>query len=176
MNIIQRVGVVCAITVSVAALAGCDENYGYGGPAVGYGPGPGGPGAYGDYGPGPGPGAGYDGYYDGYYGGYGDPYSSAGYPGYFGWYGGFYYPGSGIYVYDRYRRPYRWNGNQQHYWSGQRRAYGSQGDGRNLRGNPNWGGFNRSGGGAGAGAARPAGQAFRGGGNGPAHGGGGHRR
>ena len=38
-----------------------------------------------------------------------------GYPGYYGWYGGFYYPGNGIYVYDRYRRPYRWNGNQQRY-------------------------------------------------------------
>jgi len=99
------------------ATAGCTEGYGYTGLDVGYGA----------------PGYGYydSGYADPYYGGYG--YGSS----YFGWYGDFYYPGTGIYVYDRYRHPYRWNNNQQRYWQGRRSYRGDLHD--------NWGGFARNG-------------------------------
>jgi hypothetical protein len=53
-------------------------------------------------------------YGDRYY----DPYRgyAAGYAPY-GWYDGFYYPGAGYYVYDRYRRPYYWNDYQRRYWT-----------------------------------------------------------
>ena len=125
MNNLKRLGLACAAAASLAVLGGCDDDYGYGGPAVGYAPS-------------------YDGYYDGVYGSYGDPYYGYGYPGYYGWYGGFYYPGSGIYVYDRYRRPFRWNGDQRHYWSGQQRSFRGGVDGRGFRSGANWGGFNRS--------------------------------
>lgn len=76
--------------------------------------------AYGPYG-GVGVGVGYgNGYYDPYYGSsyYGSGYYGGvgyGMPGY-GWYDGYYYPGSGYYVYDRYRNPYRWSDAQQRYW------------------------------------------------------------
>jgi hypothetical protein len=73
-----------ALAGAALALGGCvDDGYGYGGV---YGGG-------GFYGPS---------YYDG--GVYG-----AGWPSY-GWYDGFYYPGSGLYVYDRGGRRSRWDG------------------------------------------------------------------
>ena len=63
----------------------------------------------------------------GYYGGggfYGDGYYGPGgfyQPGAFGgWYNNFYYPGSGIYVYDRGGRRHRWNDGQRRYWEGRR--------------------------------------------------------
>ena len=69
-------------------------------------------GPYGGLGVGVGYGNGYDGYYgNGYYGG-GYPYGYAGYNSpygygygspYYGWNNGYYYPGTGYYVYDRYR-------------------------------------------------------------------------
>nr|WP_277979422.1 hypothetical protein [Sphingomonas phyllosphaerae] len=93
----------------------CSTGYGYSG--VGFGVGSGG-------------------YYDDPYGGYG--YGGYGYaPSYYGWNDGFYYPGTGVYVYDRYRRPFRWNGNQQRYWQQRRGGYG----GRDVR--DNWQGFRR---------------------------------
>lgn len=98
--------------------AGCTEGYGYTGLDVGYGA----------------PGYGYgDGYYGAGYDGYG-----YGYPSGFGWYNDFYYPGSGIYVYDQYRRPYRWNDSQRRYWEGRRGSYRGDRDG-------NWAGFARNG-------------------------------
>lgn len=112
------------------ALAGCA--YGYGG--------------YGDYGYGGvslglGYGGGYPGYYD-YGGWYGDPY--------FGWYDGFYYPGSGYYVYDSYRRPHRWDHRQEHHWTQRRDTVMSTSRTRG-RAEPtfqqNWSGFNRHSGG-----------------------------
>ena len=89
--------------------------------------------AYGPYG-GLGVGVGYgNGYYDPYYGGsYGYPYGSRygysgygygypyGYGSYYGWNNGFYYPGTGYYVYDRFRRPHRWTDAQRRYWERQR--------------------------------------------------------
>jgi hypothetical protein len=106
--------------------------------------------AYGPYG-GLGVGVGYgnNGYYDPYYGGYGygSRYgygASYGYGSpYFGWYDGFYYPGTGYYVYDRYRRPYRWSNTQRHYWTDRQRTFrrADRGDVRELR--QNWTDFRR---------------------------------
>ena len=65
------------------------------------------------------------GYYDPYYGGsrYGySPYGYGmgygyGYSPYYGWHNGFYYPGSGYYVYDRYRRPRILTDAERRYWA-----------------------------------------------------------
>ena len=46
--------------------------------------------------------------------GFGGPYC--------GWYDGYFYPGSGTYVYDRYRHPHAWTGSQQQYWTMQARG------------------------------------------------------
>ena len=96
--------------------------------------------AYGPYG-GLGVGVGYgNGYYnDGYYGnryysgyspygygyGYGSPYGYG--SSYYGWNNGYYYPGTGYYVYDRYRRPYRWSDAQRRYWERRRGTAASTG-------------------------------------------------
>ncbi|MBY8828608.1 hypothetical protein [Hephaestia mangrovi] len=88
-----------------------------------------------------------DGYYGGGYGGYGGYYGdyydyNGGYwddgglyydPSYYGWYGNYYYPGTGVYVYDRNHNRHRWNDAQRRYW---------QNRGHNWRGqrpdNGNW--------------------------------------
>lgn len=114
-----------ALTVGAAiGLSACMSPYGYGGVGVG--------GGYGSYG--------YDGYGYGYPAGaygYGDPY--------YGWYDGYYYPGTGYYVYDRYRRPYPWNGDQQDYWERRRdNAMSSKEFRRQMeayRDQQNWSGF-----------------------------------
>ena len=93
--------------------------------------------AYGDVGLGLGYGSPYSsyGYGSPYYGGYGygSPYyggyygSSYGY-GYgspFGWYDNYYYPGTGIYVYDRYRSRHVWSDSQKRYWSDRRQHWQS---------------------------------------------------
>ena len=73
------------------------------------------------------------GYGTGYYGGY-SPY--------WGWYGDYYYPGTGIYVYDRYRRAHPWSDDQRHYWQGRVDAYRAHpGGARHARAHdprPNW--------------------------------------
>ena len=108
--------------------------YGYGyGPrsgvsiGIGYGGGYGGYGGYGSY---------YGGYpyggYGGYYGGY-DP---------FGWYGDYYYPGTGIYVYDRYRTRHLWNDDQRRYWENRRSRWQSRGGTASTT--QNWSGWDRS--------------------------------
>lgn len=38
---------------------------------------------------------------------------------YCGWYDGFFYPGSGRYVYDHQRQPHVWTPSQQNHWAGQ---------------------------------------------------------
>jgi hypothetical protein len=75
---------------------------------------------------------------DGYgYGGVSAGYGSGYYDdGYYGWYGDYYYPGTGYYVYDRDRRPHRWNDGQRRYWEGRRGHRGNRGDIRD-----NWQGF-----------------------------------
>ncbi len=75
----------------------------------------------------------YDPYYDARYSPYGSRYGSRygyGYSPYrysrygygygyapYGWYDGFYYPGTGYYVYDSYRRPRYWSDAQRRYWN-----------------------------------------------------------
>ena len=62
----------------------------------------------------------YDPYYDGYGYGYGYSRAGYGYTPYWGWYDGFYYPGTGYYVYDRYRRPRQWTEAERRYWNEKR--------------------------------------------------------
>jgi hypothetical protein len=42
---------------------------------------------------------------------------------YCGWYDGYFYPGSGIYVYGRDRQPHIWSDPQKSHWSGQREGW-----------------------------------------------------
>lgn len=92
-------------------------------------------GPYGGYGGGVSVGYGSPYYNDGYYGrGYGyNPYYGSGYGyGYgrrypsYGWYNGYYYPGTGIYVYDRYRRPHRMSNAHRRYWEQRRQVVGNR--------------------------------------------------
>ena len=104
-----------ALTATLGLSACAYDGYGYGGLSVGYGS------SY--YG---------NGYYSPYYGtgyGYGGYGSGYGYP--YGWNNGFYYPGTGFYVYDRYNRRHRWSQSQQRYWQ-QRHSQWQQ---RNRSGN-----------------------------------------
>lgn len=81
-----------------------DYGYGYGGLSVGYG-------------------SGYcDPYWDDCYGGYGYGAQDS----WYGWYGDYYYPGYGIYIYDSYRRPYRWNDHHRRYWEHRRQRWGDR--------------------------------------------------
>ena len=121
---LKRIGLIGLVLGVGMGAAACTDGYGYSGVAVGYNSG----GYYGDP------------YYgDGY--GYADPYYGGGYglggASYYGWYNNFYYPGTGIYVYDQNRRRYRWNDNQRHYWEGRRGNYAN----RDVR--DNWQGFRR---------------------------------
>jgi hypothetical protein len=52
----------------------------------------------------------------GWYGSYASPYC--------GWYDGFFYPGTGRFVYDRDRHRHAWTGTQQTYWTNQARRPG----------------------------------------------------
>ena len=131
---ISKLGLAAAAAIGAISLGGCayDSYGGYGGYGGGYG--------YAPYG-GLSVGVGYGGYY-------GSP---------FGWYDDFYYPGTGIYVYDNYRRPHRWSDRQRTYWTQRsgtwhdrnsgtwdhnRRNYSSTTTTRSTR--PNWSGFTRT--------------------------------
>lgn len=112
----MRIPYISLIAAGALTLGGCA--YGDLGYGIGYG------GGYGSYGYG---GYGYD-YASPYYGGYGSPY--------FGWYDDFYYPGTGYYVYDSYRRPHVWNSRQRSYWMSH------QTSGTTTK-SANWTGFSR---------------------------------
>lgn len=131
MRIMSLRSAALALTAAIG-LGGC-STYGmygspYGGLSVGYGN------------------------YDPYYG-YGYGYSPYGYSrygynsGYFGspywgWYDDFYYPGTGYYVYDRYRRPHRWSDSQRVFWTQrQRSALGNVAIVTKTALKPNWSGF-----------------------------------
>ena len=60
---------------------------------------------------------------------------------YFGWYNNYYYPGTGYYVYDTYRRPHVMTTTQRQYWSSRSPALRTTT--RTVRVQPNWSGFNR---------------------------------
>jgi hypothetical protein len=83
-------------------------------------------------------GVGYGSGYGGY--GYGSPYyGSYGYGSpYYGWYGDYYYPGTGSYVYDSYRRPRAMTTTQRQYWSTRSPALRTS-TRTTIR--PNWSGF-----------------------------------
>ena len=55
---------------------------------------------------------------------------------YYGWYDGFYYPGSGYYIYDRGGNRHRWDDHHRRHWEG-------RGQGRDGR--EHWAGFDRDG-------------------------------
>jgi hypothetical protein len=119
----MRIPFISLLAAGMLALGGCAyDSYGMGlGYGGGYGYG------YGDYG--------YGGPYYGDYGyGYGAPY--------FGWYDDAYYPGTGIYVYDSYRRPHTWSDRQRSYWTSRRQATSSS-SGKSVNYRENWSGFNR---------------------------------
>lgn len=78
---------------------------------------------------------------DGYgYGGMSVGYGVAS-PSYYGWYDGYYYPGTGYYVYDRDRRRHQWSDNHRRYWEARRQTFrgADARDRRELR--SNWRGF-----------------------------------
>lgn len=115
--------------VGGVSLAGCAYDM-YGDPyGNGYG--------YAPYG-GVSVGVGYGGY-GGY--GYGYPYYGYGY-GYdpFGWYGDYYYPGTGIYVYDRHHNRHQWSDDQRRYWENRRSNWQSHHSGSTSSGE-NWSGW-----------------------------------
>ena len=110
------------VMAASAGLAGCTNMGPYGG--VGVGVGYGSPYGYG-YGHGYG-----NPYYGSYYGGY--PY--------FGWHDGFYYPGSGYWVYDPWGRPSPINEKQSDYWSNMlKRAREARG--QDIQAKPNFSTF-----------------------------------
>jgi len=151
----SRFGLAALALTAGIALSGCatgyGDPYGYGYGPYGYGPqstvsiGVGYGSGYGGYGYG---GYGYGSPYGGYYGGlgYGYPYSSYGAYGYdpFGWYGDYYYPGSGVYVYDRNRTRHVWSGDQQRYWGQRRQQWQSHGGSTTTGTRENWSGWDRS--------------------------------
>ena len=109
-----RARTMLATLAAATALAGCTMMDGYGGVSVGYG-------------------GGYDPYYDGgYYDGgyYADPY--------YGWYENYYYPGTGVYVYDRGGHRHGWSDKHRRYWHARRAAIR---DRRELR--ENWSEYRR---------------------------------
>ena len=65
--------------------------------------------------------------------------SPAAYGPYWGWYDNYYYPGVGLVVYDRYRRPIPWNDHQRAYWQGRQAGWQAHYQGMAMR--ENWGGF-----------------------------------
>jgi hypothetical protein len=77
---------------------------------------------------------------DGGYGYGGVGYSAAWGDPYWGWYGDYYYPGTGIYIYDTHRRRLAWNDDQRRYWEGRRQSW--HGPGTAAR--TNWRDFRRS--------------------------------
>lgn len=109
----KRLAIVLAAGGSLALSACAYDMYG---DPYGYGYGPYG-GAYGPYGYG--------------YGAY-DP---------FGWYGDYYYPGLGVYVYDRDRNRHVWNDIQRSYWTNRTSNWHSR-SGRTMD-RENWSGFRR---------------------------------
>jgi hypothetical protein len=98
--------------------------------------------------------------YDDYYGGYGYGrsyygnsygYSPYGYRSsyssyytpyayatpYYGWYNNYYYPGVGVYIYDRSGSRYQWNDTYRNYWERRRD--------RSYSGRENWSGYRNDG-------------------------------
>jgi len=105
-----RLRAVILVLAAGLGLSACSHygGYGYGGLSVGYG---GGRGYCDPY------------YYDCYSGYGGGAYA---YDPWYGWYGDYYYPGIGIYVFDRGGRRHRWNDDHRRYWEGRRGRWGDR--------------------------------------------------
>jgi hypothetical protein len=73
-----------------------------------------------------------DGWYD-------DGYAALGQAGWYGWHDGYYYPGIGRHVYDRWRRRHGWTDAQRRYWESRRP------DARGARLRAQWGAFGQNG-------------------------------
>ena len=137
----MRIPYISVLAAGALALGGCAygglggglgygdpyySGYGYGSPYYGSG--------YGRSGVSVSIGTGYGGY------GYGSPYYGGyGYNSPFGWYNNYYYPGTGYYVYDRYRRPYSMTTTQRNYWASRSPALRTSGTRTAVR--ENWSGF-----------------------------------
>jgi hypothetical protein len=137
----MRISTLILAAASSVALAGCaygDLGYGlgYGSGNYGYGAGYGSPYGYGGYGYGsPYYGAGY---------GYGSPYGYGGFGSpYYGWNNNYYYPGTGYYVYDTYRRPHVWTDAQRNYWTQRIQTASRTGTKVARPSSPNWSAFDR---------------------------------
>ena len=127
----MRIPYISLMAAGALALSGCA--YGDLGYGLGYG------GYYGDYGS-PYYGYGYGSPYVGVSYGYNSPYYGGyGYGAPFGWYDNYYYPGSGYYVYDVNRRPYRMSSTQRTYWYSRSPALRTS----STTVRPNWSGFSR---------------------------------
>jgi hypothetical protein len=111
----NRLRAALVVLAASAGLAGCTSFGPYGGIGVGVGSG------YGGYG------------YDPYYAGYGSGY---GYSPYYGWYNGFYYPGTGYWVYDPDRNRREMTPEERAYWRARFQARFGEGAPKE-----NWEGF-----------------------------------
>lgn len=76
------------------------------------------------------------------YGGAGFAYDASFGDPYWGWYGDYYYPGTGIYVYDARRHRHRWNDDQRRHWEGMRSGWHGP---RTTVGRSNWRDFHNRG-------------------------------
>lgn len=130
-----RFAILAAAALSLGGCAYGDLGVGMGyGDPYGYGYGP-----YGGYG------YGYDPYGYGYGYGYGSPYYGGYYGSPFGWYDNYYYPGTGYYVYDTYRRPTVWTDSQRRYWTQRVQRYRSTSGTTTTVTKPDWSGFTHRG-------------------------------
>jgi hypothetical protein len=126
-----RIRTALVVLAASAGLGACTNLGPYGGIGVGVGTG------YGGYG-----GYGYDPFYAGY--GYGSGY---GYNPY-GWYNGYYYPGSGYWVYDRDKNRRPLTDAERAYWNERireriRRRIGTSGTTATAAAQENWSGFEK---------------------------------
>jgi hypothetical protein len=120
--IVPRLRALALAATAALAAGGCstyDDYYGYGYGRSYYGSGYG----YSPYG------------YRSSYGSYYTPYGYA--TPYYGWYNNYYYPGVGVYIYDRSGSRYRWNDTYRNYWESRR--------GTDYRARENWDGYRRDG-------------------------------
>src|SRR5688572_10065308 len=76
-----------------------------------------------------------------YYDCYGSRYGRRGYDPWYGWYGDYFYPGIGIYIYDRWGGRRHWDDHHRRFWHDRRRHWGNRD--WNDRRWENWQGFRR---------------------------------
>ena len=138
----SRIKAIAFAFAATAGLTACTGIGPYGGTSIGVGYGNAGYGYGSPYGYGYGSPYGY-GYGSPYGYRYGSPYGYAGYP-YFGWYDGFYYPGTGYWVYDPYGNPRPITEKQKSYWGSLlEKARAARGTQATSEIRENWSGFSQ---------------------------------